>query len=629
MKTARIMKTRKSFERGSTLVIAMFTIAIIAAIVGVTLSFTSQNGVQTKRDQDFDRAMNAADGALEYAFASWKQAVRNKGLVAPTNSDIASGGTYAIAPPTAALHSGFQTAGAGGTPITFPTFSVVNANQWGETTSGGTPITNPVSVQLATIPGHPGWAGTASFYRATVTASVPSRRGPVTVTLARTFQLTGIPIFQAAIFFEHDIELHPGSLMIIKGLVHSNNSLELATGTANNLQFLSNVSYVNQYNENYNTALGYPGPPPTTFYPPIWTDGLSRTTSSTVANQLFKTERIEPFGTEPAALYNTTDTNPNNDGPRELIEPPVSTSSDPFAIASSRLYNKANVRVTIDRTKSGAAQVVIQNGSNANFSAAVDTAIRNAITVSTTTIYDWREGSNVALTNVDMKTLDTALVNMASTFNGVFYIQDITPTGLNAVRLKNGAVLNRDLSVVSNNAVYIQGDYNTGGVTSGVHDPLLVPSNNGGNPTGTDSSIAPGYTKRSTAVIADAVMMLSNSWLDANSASALASRIASHTTVNTAILGGIVPSNYQNSGVYSGGPHNFPRFLEDWGGKDFTYLGSMVQTFNSVQFDGIFGASNVYGVPGRKWGFDPLFLTQPPPGTLQSVSFSRGRWERQ
>ena len=38
---------------------------------------------------------------------------------------------------------------------------------------------------------------------------------------------------------------------------------------------------------------------------------------------------MEPFGTEPAQLFNTTDTNPNNDGPREVIEPPVSTSTDP------------------------------------------------------------------------------------------------------------------------------------------------------------------------------------------------------------------------------------------------------------------------------------------------------------
>jgi hypothetical protein len=123
-------------------------------------------------------------------------------------------------------------------------------------------------------------------------------------------------------------------------------------------------------------------------------------------------------------------------------------------------------------------------------------------------------------------------------------------------------------------------------------------------------------------------MILSNAWLDANSTAALSGRVADHTTVNTAILSGIVPTNYENSGVYSGGPHNFPRFLENWSGQDFTYLGSMVQTFNSQQFDGIFDTGNIYSAPGRKWGFDSSFLTQPPPCTLQSLQYSRGRWVR-
>ena len=62
--------------------------------------------------------------------------------------------------------------------------------------------------------------------------------------------------------------------------------------------------------------------------------------------------------------------------------------------------------------------------------------------------------------------------------------------------------------------------------------------------------------------------------------------------------------------------------------QDLTYVGSMVQTFNSAQFDGIFETSNVYSAPGRKWSFDNMFLSQPPPGTLQSITYSRGRWER-
>ena len=49
---------------------------------------------------------------------------------------------------------------------------------------------------------------------------------------------------------------------------------------------------------------------------------------------------------------------------------------------------------------------------------------------------------------------------------------------------------------------------------------------------------------------------------------------ATNTTVNAGIISGIVPSG---SGYYSGGVENFPRFLEDWSGKTFTYYGSMLE----------------------------------------------------
>jgi len=141
------MKFQQSTEDGSTLLVAMGTIAIVAVLVAMTLSATSHNGVLTDREQKFTLAMNAADGALEYAYASWKDIVRTNGLRPPTNSQITT------AAPTAALHPGFQSNG-----ITFSNFSVVNANQWGETTDGsGNPITDPVAATLATIPGHPGW----------------------------------------------------------------------------------------------------------------------------------------------------------------------------------------------------------------------------------------------------------------------------------------------------------------------------------------------------------------------------------------------------------------------------------------------------------------------------------------
>lgn len=99
--------------------------------------------------------------------------------------------------------------------------------------------------------------------------------------------------------------------------------------------------------------------------------------------------------------------------------------------------------------------------------AAQDTAVKTAVEASAT-IYDWREGNgqpgvssgNVKVTSVDVKKLNTAIAGISG-FNGVVYVHDVA-AGKGAIRLKNGATLTRDLTVVSANPVYIQGDYNTG-----------------------------------------------------------------------------------------------------------------------------------------------------------------------
>src|SRR5439155_19045027 len=75
---------------------------------------------------------------------------------------------------------------------------------------------------------------------------------------------------------------------------------------------------------------------------------------------------------------------------------------------------------------------------------------------------------------------------------------------------------------------------------------------------------ASGYTRAPAAIIADAITVQSNAWNDGNSDKSLSSRVASHTTVNAALIGGIVPSS---GGNYSGGAENFVRFMENWSGK--------------------------------------------------------------
>jgi hypothetical protein len=174
------------------------------------------------------------------------------------------------------------------------------------------------------------------------------------------------------------------------------------------------------------------------------------------------------------------------------------------------------------------------------------------------------------------------------------------------------------LTVVSPNPVYIQGDYNTGRDYSGTTTP---PSNNSTSDP-TQPTVA-NYTRAPCSVLADAVTILSNSWLDSNAGS---TPVASNTTVNTAIISGIVPTNAYGGGNYSGGAENFPRFLEAWDGKKFTYYGSMVELYKSQQSIAIWQYAGVYGAPDRQWYFDNKFKTTPPPGSLMLYSYVKGKW---
>lgn len=99
--------------------------------------------------------------------------------------------------------------------------------------------------------------------------------------------------------------------------------------------------------------------------------------------------------------------------------------------------------------------------------------------------------------------------------------------------------------------------------------------------------------------------------------------------MNTAIVAGFVPSVWTNPVTgetygYSGGLNNFPRFLEYWKDKTFTYKGSMIELFASGISTGQWDTGSVYYPPDRAWSFDANFVDNPPPGSLTAVAISRG-----
>jgi len=188
-----------------------------------------------------------------------------------------------------------------------------------------------------------------------------------------------------------------------------------------------------------------------------------------------------------------------------------------------------------------------------------------------------------------------------------------------ALKLANGSLGNivaPGLSIVSENPVYIQGDWNAS-VAAGFGNPHVA-----------------------TSVIADAVTLLSNAWNDVNSFTspyALGGRNRSaNTFYRVAIIAGKGPSFPQPLGGWAavdfgtdGGAHNFLRMLEQ--GGTVNYVGAIATFFFNRQATGTYKCcATVYGAPTRNFSFDIDFLdpTKLPPLTpvfhdLNTLGFSQ------
>jgi hypothetical protein len=184
-------------------------------------------------------------------------------------------------------------------------------------------------------------------------------------------------------------------------------------------------------------------------------------------------------------------------------------------------------------------------------------------------------------------------------------------------------------TVGSENPVYILGDYN-----SNPADPIW------NTPAGADQ---PGMA--AAGIVADAVTMLSDAWVDENSMYNVwptnpyvgsnsngfnvpaPARTAATTYYRVAVASGKNMNfpfpGWETNADYGfgtdGGVHNFLRFLEDWGGSTLNYEGSLVSLYYATYATGLFKCCNysVYTPPTRNYIFDPDFTVPQnlPPGT--------------
>ena len=150
------------------------------------------------------------------------------------------------------------------------------------------------------------------------------------------------------------------------------------------------------------------------------------------------------------------------------------------------------------------------------------------------------------------------------------------------------------LTFVSDQAVYLQGDYNTLNwqPASILTDSLNVLSNACLN---ADRSIHKLSARNC------------NTIPDGADAGTIPDKINStNTIVNAAFLSGTDITNSTLTPGYNGGLENYPRFSENWGSATLTYKGSFVSTGTPLHVNGTWSEQD-YGVPARNWDYDIRF----------------------
>ncbi len=589
---------------GNIQLITLILIILISAFVGVAVNSTLSTARITDRSRQYASIQAAAEGAVEYAFGIWKTRTVNAVTYLP------SSGLSITTPP--AFSGLTYTSNLAITPL----------DQY------GAPVATPVGV-MTDVPTYNGWRGQTYSYLASAKLKGNVGTLPIQVGIKRYFAYTAVPLFQSMYFFQDDLVFYKPAQMIVGGLVHTNGNAYLSGQSGASLTFTGDVSYSDSYSSTID--------PP---YANMWSGYSANAEVSPVYSsggvnaQLSQVNSMEPLGVSISSAINTTDSNPNNDSLHELIEPANTSYTDPTAFANRRIYNKAGMIISINGT---AVTVTGKNGTSVT--STQQTAIKAAITKVQSALYDQREGTYVDVNNVDISALRTVLNAGISGFNNIVYIYDVTAQTTadpqpKTIRLQNGGQLpDNGLTIASQNPVYIQGDYNTGTTTN----PAAVPA----NVSNTDNSASPttsSYTRKPAAVMADAVMFLSNSWNDSNSSKSISYRTASDTTYNTAILSGFIPSGYTPGSSdphygaaqygYSGGANNFPRYLENWTDQYCTYYGSMVELYQSKTFTGEWDTGNIFSPPLRRFNYDLNFGTNPPAGSLDAVTWGRGAWTK-
>jgi hypothetical protein len=438
--------------------------------------------------------------------------------------------------------------------------------------------------------------------------------------------LAMVPITQYAIFYNSLLEFSTCATMTVNGRTHANGSIYV--GSSQTLTFNGMVTATGTLTSPANNGSGpwYANPGRKK---PDWNVEFNGQPEDYRTNQPSITLSI-----------NMTDTH-------SLIDMPPAGEPASSLQGKQRLFNQAQTVLVVSnssitfRIQSPAPDrlpgedptpiEITTNYTPATLAGVLKTNFPFLSLTNTASFRDQREDKSVFVTQIDVghyaKWLETNANVLAKFPVGsgaykptILYAADnrtTTSSQLTAVRLSNGRTppANSGLgwSVATPNPLYVWGNYNC---TNGAHL----------HSTNTSSAIP-------SALMSDALTILSEGWQDSVSwtPDSTGPEPSHQTTVNAAILTGIRPSTGSSSSQFSGGVHNLPRLLEDWGGHHLWLNTSIINLFASTKATGQFvtpGSGSYYVPPTRHFSFDLNFLdyNKVPPGIPSALVAIRKNW---
>ena len=447
------------------------------------------------------------------------------------------------------------------------------------------------------------------------------------------------PVFQFAIFYNINLEIDPGAAMTIAGPVFCNQNIWAGSSVVTFASTVEAVGTVNttttdpfsdpsgRYsgtgsptftlagqpvtgantlilptgtNADPKTILKLPPPDYALGTPAAYsTNGqvyLANAADLYISNSISGTNSAAPTGTNTFVYYQDSTMTPS----LKLMTPDFYILKRAAGTGIYTNYVTTNRLATVD---------CVTNVQFAGYS-----FITNAL------FYDWREGWSttaakgkaVQAVQIDIAKFNawltnTVATNSGATFNAICVLHKahlidsmyvytgvpLTTTTLPAVRVVNGIQLpspggsRSGFTLATQFPLYVLGDFNAKDTT--------------GSALGLSGTTTATIHTYPAAIMADSITILSDNWNDS-----ITTRLPtpSSTTVNAAMLTGIVPTNPNISDNYSGGMENFLRLLENWGGT-LTYNGSMVAMFPSQYATNTWRQTgNYYSAPTRHWSFD-------------------------